>query len=321
MKRFVASIATLVFCSALFIAASRTVSEDLPPTIHFLFPADQIMAGQSTESLMKRLAEIITKKLGQPFVIDKLNLKPNENRLELTLSKFKKKEADFSYIPSMVYTENQKRVDELARPIATMTIDNKTHSSVCFYVRKGDNITKVAGLKGKKWGGNVLYHSRLVLHDNGFDMPVEKYFGEMKYYPDTDYKIWIQALLSGKIDTFANLPSTMRIVLPGVEGGIKIVPVGCVENDYNWIYLVRRGIPDSFATKLSSVLFKAHKDKDFKEFGFVFAMLKGHFAPFESADLERTRQISDMVKKGHWKDEEKAFIKKYAPPGTKLYYD
>jgi len=115
----------------------------------------------------------------------------------------KSKEDDFSFMPSMTYVENQKRVNEIAHPLATITIDNKTHSEACFYVRKSDAITNVSQLKGKKWGGNILYHSKLIMHENGFDMPVDKFFSELHYYPDTDYKVWIQALLTGKIDVFA----------------------------------------------------------------------------------------------------------------------
>jgi ABC-type phosphate/phosphonate transport system substrate-binding protein len=321
MKKQFAFFATLVLATTVFIVAARTAPEELPPTIHFLFPAEQLLAGQSTESLMKRLAEIVSKKVGRPFVVDKTNLQAGKNRLDMVLGKFKSKEADLSYLPSMIYAENRAKIDAVARPIATITIENKTHSDVCLYVRKSDNITKVSELKGKKWGGNILYQSRLALHDNGFDMPVDKFFSELHYYSDADYKVWVQALLSGKIDTFAHLPSTMRIVMSSSEGGMKIAPIGCVENDHNWIFFVRRGISDDFVQKLATTLFDAHKDKDFKEFGFVFTMLKGHFAPFQESNLTRTIQIKDMVKKGHWRDEEAAFNKKYAPPGTKLYYE
>lgn len=320
MKRFFSLSAAIAFAFGVFFVLAEAQNAPQQTPIHFLFPADQALAGQSTESLLKRLAEIITIKMNRPFVLDKVVIKPGEKRLDIIMAKLKKKQADFTYIPSMTYVENQAAIDAVAKPLFTVSIDNKTNSQVCFYVRKSDGINSVGQLKGKKWGGNILYHTRLALYGNGYDMPADKFFSSLTYYTESNMNAWFNALLTGKIDTFVHLPSTMRMMMNSDNGAGKIASVGCVENDYNWIFFGRNDIPDEYLNKLRTVLFKAHKDKDFKEFGFVFTMLRGHFVPFYDKDLNKTREISGLIKKGHWKDEEKAFIKKYAPPGTPVYY-
>ncbi len=314
----ITSLSGLVFvCLFAVFTSTTTFTQELPPTVRFIFPADEMYSGQSTENLLKRMAEIVSKKIGRPFVIEKANVGNAKSLSDLVLKKFKEKDAEFSYMKSPDYVINKKQVDSLAVPIATVTIDKKIQTKTCFFVRKTDNLTKVAELKGKVWGGNTTVNTRLILHDNGFDAPLDKFFKELRYYSDKDNAVWVRELLAGNIDVFTNSTSYIRLVINKENAGTKIVPVGCVDNEHNWIFFARKDIPADFGQKLASILFKAHKDPDFKEFGFAFVMLNGHFIPFDEKNLARTKQIVDLTKNGRWEDEEKAFLKKYAPVGAK----
>jgi ABC-type phosphate/phosphonate transport system substrate-binding protein len=275
-----------------------------------------MVAGIDSQSgisdLLDQFVATLAKKMGVQAEIMKIHYKDGDNILKLALAKVDSGEIDMLYLYGLVYAEYLRTGRKDLNPVFVMSMTKHTVLPSCIFVRKG-TFKKVADLRGKRWAGSNLVPARYLLYKSGIDEPLDKFFGSATYASDSPVTNIIAGLDAGKYDAFTTFDSTIRITGLLTKKNISFEPLYCEDYDYNWIFLAKKDLPPDFTDNLRKIMLKSDKDPDFAKFQFAFKMVDGKFLPFNEEDFGKVKKINDLIVKEGWREEEKAFYKKYGP--------
>ena len=122
----------------------------------------------------------------------------------------------------------------------------------------------------------------------------------------------LDALIEEKIDVFVLQDFMVDMVLNGQpKYSKKVEKIKCKQFDHNFIFVYRKGVSKKVLKKVQSNFLNAHKDKDYRQFHFLFKAINGKFVKFKSKNLKTTKAILKKANKEGWFEQEKEFQKKY----------
>ena len=291
-------------------------------SLRFFLPISRGMAGGSFSKLLDKLAVKLGETTG--FSIDyveepyTLGFRVND----ITFKQMKAGNADITYVNSLEYVEEEKKWDGLFVPAFTLIVNKTYYNEFCMYAKKGSGIKSVAGSRGKVWGGMNTVPTRLLLHENGIDEPLAKFFSSTKFVNESPVTNLIDAQAAGDMDVFTAIKGQMELsgggssAVPAAGGAekknqpITYETIACTEGDHGWIFGFNRKVPQEAILKITKSITSVHSDKNFSEFQFMFMAIKGKFAKFNPENLKRTREIAALKKKLGWDKEMAEFFKK-----------
>lgn len=285
--------------------------------VTFLLPVSEGLGSEGFTKMMTKLTGAVGEATGYGVNYEQIKYKIGSTADDIVYEKLKKGEAQISYVNSEEYVANTKKWDDIFVPAFTLMFNNKVYNEYCLYVPKDSNIKTVADAKGKTWGGVNTIYTRLILHDNGYDVPLSDFFSEAKYIVDSPVTHAIEAQQKGDIEVFTAVKSHIMmgggVPKSGASDGkdtITYRELKCTEGNYGWVFGFSKTVDKPTMIDVTKSILKAHKDKEFSEFRVLFMAIKGNFERFRPEDLERTREIVHLSKELGWKKEELEHWKK-----------
>ncbi len=239
---------------------------------------------------------------------------------EMVLKAMKDNKAQMGYVNGLEYADAMAKYPNVFKPEFILAFDNKKNKDVCLYVAKNSPYKDVKSLKGTVYGAEDTFQTRLILHENGIDVPLASFFKSTKFVITSPVTVAVEALMKGDIDVFETDKSLM-MMSGGVVGGSDknnqaspasvVRELACTVYDTNWIFGHRPDMPPDLAKKITQTMVNAHKNKAFQKFQFMFIAIKGHFVPYTDKDFQRTLEIKKIKDKFDWEKEWVEFVKKY----------
>ncbi len=300
---------------ALHAATARAADED--NTLAVYLPVNESMVGSSLTKLLREFCITLGKETGFDVNVEIVPYRYAQDEADMAYTALKEGRADITIFSSAAgYVQIENKVKALATPAFTVTFNKAKYSKQCIYVERGQGIEKISELEGKTWGGTNTIYTRLLLHENGIDKTMSEFFGDTVFVYDSPPSNLVDALSAGEIDCFT-ADEHQLFVGGGISGGknstgepVELEPVACTQGEHNWIFVLSNNLPSDVVAKLTKRTVNAYKDKAFNKFRFMFMAIKGHFELFDEKDLERTREIVDLIKKNGWDKESDEFHKK-----------
>ncbi|GEM_PF-1468015 len=272
-----------------------------------------VIEGFATDKLMtmfQDMARVISKKIDADITVDKLTFRHGERMV--AVRDLETGAADFAYLNGIEFAEYQKSGKKDLMMLFTLSMNKSTILKQCLYVRKGEIMT-VEALRGKKWGASQLLPTRFLLHKKGVNEPLEKFFSSVRFVSDAPIPNIVAALNSKEIDVFSAAESAVRLSGELNKKTATFVPLYCEPFESTWVFVARSGVPSTVALKLRDIMTTAHRNQEFNNFKFAFAMIDGNFTALD----ERAKNLNDstyeIIRKNGWLKEEEAFIKKHMP--------
>lgn len=317
MKKAISAgfIAILFFAAAgaLYSPAAAAGKEKL----NVFIPVNESMVGSSLTKLLREFCVTLGEHTGFDVNVEIVPYRFVQESGRMSYEALKEGRADITIFSSSIgYVQLENKVRAIATPAFTISFDKSKHFKECIYVERGSGIEEAGGLEGKIWGGTNTIPTRLLLHENGIDRPLSEFFSGMEFVFDSPPSNLVDALAEGSIDCFT--ANEHQLFMGGGIGGgknesgekIEIDSVDCTQGEHNWIFVISKDLPDSDIAKLTKKTVNAHKDKDFNKFRFMFMAIKGNFELFEDKELERTREIAELIEKHGWEKENAEFHEK-----------
>ncbi|MFA6449154.1 MAG: PhnD/SsuA/transferrin family substrate-binding protein [bacterium] len=268
----------------------------------------------NSSGFLKRICDIIKKKTGDDFVCEVVN-KPNDamltpHNIKKYIQSIESKKFAGLYISGNDYYSLVSSGYDKTVPAAQISFKKKTLDQACLFTRSADAIGSIEELKGKTWSGSYFYMgTRFILYKNGIDMPLKKFFGKT-VLEDNDF--WINMadqLLAGKIDVFAG---SMEEEIMGRARDKKysaVKTLACVPfRSTHMIVFNKANMSKEKMEQIRGMLLAAHKDKDWGPFQFIFAIINGHFVPFNEESFKVSKEFVDTSENRGWLKEQLAFI-------------
>ena len=308
MKKRVVMVLVVMFAAAV---SMRAAAQQKSYTI--VMPGTFAVSGKS-KSQMQVFSEEITKALekvvGVPIKLQTTNL-AEEEFIKYAISGLVSKQIDVSGFSADWYVSLSPQMREKFPPLLAIMVNGKKNMNYCYYVRKSDNIKSLNQLRGKTFATYTYIDSRYLLYKAGIDEPLDKFFGKMVYRLTVAPEL-MKDLVDKKIDTFDTWDfsvETARNVDPKFK---DIQPLGCREYGMNVFMIYRNDLDSATIDKLRKAALNWKKDPRFNNVKIFFVAIKGGvFIPAEK-DFELSFDVNKLAEDRHWKDERKAFIKKYA---------
>ncbi len=272
-----------------------------------------VIEGFATDKLMtmfQDMARVISKKIDADITVDKLTFRHGERMV--AVRDLETGAADFAYLNGIEFAEYQRTGKKDLMMLFTLSMNKSTILKQCLYVRKGEIMT-VEALRGKKWGASQLLPTRFLLYKKGINEPLEKFFSSVRFVSDAPIPNIVAALDSKDIDVFSAAESAVRLSGELNKKTATFVPLYCEPFESTWVFVARSGVPSTVALKLRDIMTTAHRNQEFNNFKFAFAMIDGNFTALD----ERAKNLNDstyeLIRKNGWLKEEDAFIKKHMP--------
>jgi ABC-type phosphate/phosphonate transport system substrate-binding protein len=302
--QILATAAAVVLCVALF------SGEASAKTYKFVVPVMEGLGDASFSKIFERMSRTLTQKTGYPVDWFAYKYDYPDKVTNTVLDKMNKGEIDFAMVVPTEYYAYAKNRKTNSKPLFSITMFGKPTFNLCFYVRKGDGITSAAQLRGKTWGGAVTRSARFLMHENGIDEPMARFFKALKFEREVSISALFESLLSRDIDVFT-LPDFMVKMSIGADASYReITGIGCKEYEHHWIIVYRKGIPEDDATKMKTVFLRMDRDKDFAELQFLLKAVKGKFIDINASEFKVTAKVANYWEKYDWLKEEDEFLKK-----------
>jgi len=283
----------------------------------FFLPISQGMSGGGFSKMITKIVEKLSVVTGYDikYVEDAYEYGYNVN--DRVLKRLENGDADMTYANALGYVREREKWDSLFRPAFTIMMNNTNYSEYCMYVPSDSDIKDVAGTEGMVWGGLKTVPTRLILHENGIDKPLDEFYSDVKLVNESPVTNFIEAQANGEIEVFTAIKGQMEMS-GGAPGSVKndgkstYRELTCTEGDLGWIFGFNKDVPPEVEATLMTQLLRAHErnNKDFAEFGFMFMAIKGRFVKYEEKYLKRTKEIVKLMEENGWDKEEEKFSRK-----------
>lgn len=321
MNRIWQLVAVLILAGAWgFTAPAPASAQDAPAegkeAYDFYLPLSRGLADGSFNKLMRDISDTLASVTGLEieFTADSYDVGAEVN--DMVYEKMTAGEADVSYVNSIEYLEEREKWDEIFRPAFYILFNNKYYNEYCLYVSRDSDAETVENTRGMVWGGMDTVQTRQIMHEAGINETIDEFFSDQKFLFESPVTNYLGALAKGEIDVFVANKGHM-IMSGGVPGSIdkeKIKSIAfkeitCLEGEHSWIFGFHKDVPREDVTAVMKNLLRAHKSAEFRQFGFLFAAIKGHFAPFKEENLERTKEIVELKKEYGWEEEQEKYFK------------
>jgi hypothetical protein len=310
MKRI---FAVAVFAFSILIFSFPVHAEE---TLNVFFPISKSFAGSTFEKMLNNVINTVGQAAGIKFKITTYYYGAGENTTEMTMKALKDKKAHLTFVSALDYVDIENKYKGVFRPEFTITFDNKKQVNLCMYVAKNSPAATVKDTRGFAWGGAYTDQARFILHENGIDEPLSKFYKKLVFNDGVPVGKLIKAVADGEIGAFAAADGQVKMSSSiEVDGKPKpplqiIKSVHCTPYENNWVFGYRQDIPPELSSRITGITVNSFKDKRFQQFFFMFTAIKGHFVPFSNNDFARTREISKLRKQLGWDKERREFLKK-----------
>lgn len=303
-----------IVCFLSFNKLSLSLEKD---SYTFVIPLRTNVAGRSAgelAELMSKLCKILSKKTAlnitfQPEIYD-------STYNERTLNKLLKGNIDFAYIMYDSLLRKNIKIPPFIKPLFAIMMNRKLRDSQCLIVKKSDNIENVSQLKGKRWGSDGTVFTRKILAENGFNVSMTTFFGDIKYVDlSINYPEGIEKLLKGDVDVLTVDKNMMMLgqMLLKDEDKTKIKTLSCTDTFSNpTIIYNEKKIDKELVKRIKEIAFKAHIDKDFESLRLYFVAMNGKLAEFNNKELEKDKKLIMLEKEMGWLKEEEMFKKQFS---------
>jgi hypothetical protein len=319
-KTFGFFLSVIIFAAAFaaFAPAARAEKYVLivPMTANSANPADAGKAGigDNSSSFLKRLCEIISKKTGDDVECAVIN-KPSDALLTPQNTKkyiqaLEAKNYAALYIAGPDYYSMLSTGYNKTAPGVMISFKKKTVDQACLYTRTADAFSSIQDLKGKTWAGSYFYAgTRFILYKNGIDMPLKKFFGKTSVVLNDYWVNMADMLLAGKVDVFSGSMEEEMMGRARDKKYSAIKTLVCVPHRSTHMLIFNKAVMSKEKMdQIKQLLLKAHTDKDFGTFQFIFAIINGHFVPFNEESFQYSKDFVDMTEKRGWVKEQFAFV-------------
>ncbi len=317
MNKFrIAAIAVLLMSVVVFFAPEPNAAEPETSGREYVFylPLSKGLAQGSFSKLMRDIVKTLASVTGIKIkcLQDTYDVGTIVN--SMVYEKMSAGEADVSYVNSIEYLEEREKWDKIFRPVFLIQFNGKYYNEYCMYVDRESSVETIGDTRGMVWGGMDTVQTRMVLHDAGIDEPLADFYSARKFIFESPVTNYLEALAQGDIDVFVANKGQMLMSggVPGSTGKVKSIAfkeIACVEGEHSWIFGFRKNVPKEIVSKVMKNILKAHKLPEFRQFGFLFVAIKGHFAPFKEENLTRTKEIVKLKKEFNWRKEQADFYK------------
>jgi len=270
------------------------------------------MEATSMTGLMEQLVVTLGEKADLNLSSKTLVYDHGESLIDHVKDEFTSGKSHISFVTGIEYAQNLIDGKKDLVPIVTMAINGSDIQKACFYTRTGE-YKSVKELKGKIWGGANALPTRVVMYAAGVDEPVESFFSKLIYKTDSPSNELVSMLENKQIDVFATYESVISVAGYLNKKDVFFEPLFCSTIDYTWVFVATPDMPAESISKLKEVMLGAHKDPYFKQFHFMFKMLKGRFKNIDEDSFKEVYDLVLLMGENGWYDEEKAFHKKYGP--------
>ena len=284
-------------------------------TYKFVMPTPKGLSMGSMVNLLKDMGKAIEKKTGLPVQVVNDEYTYFDLPVDDVLKQMNKKQVDFAMVFGIDFVRFASKSKVNAAPLFAISMFGKPYYQVCMYTRKSDNIKSAAGLKGKIWGGVKSKNARYIMHENGIDVPMAKFFSKLDFIPEENITLLLDALITRKIDAFTVPNYQVDMTKNANKKYSDVTGVACTEYEHNWFIVYNKDtVSKADADKVKQAFMVAHKDNEFSQFRFLLTAVKGRFVPFDPQNMKTTIKIAKLLDKYDWDEEENAFIKKHYKP-------
>lgn len=308
MKKSLLSTVAAAFMAACIIFSAGAAQAKV---YKFVMPVPEGLSIGSVATMLKSASSVLEKKCGFQIDVTEYKYSYLDPVIPNILDKMNKGELDFAMVFPTEYYIYATTKKSNAKPLFSISMFNKPTYNMCFYTRKSDNVTGIGQLRGKVWGGARTKNARYLLHFNGVDEPMAKFFKTLKFVREENAADMLDALLSKKLDVFTLPDYQVKMITNTNAVKYKdIASFSCQEYEHNWIIVVRKGVPEEDAAKLKAAFLAAHKDRDFANFAFLLTAIKGKFIDINVGEFKNTGKIAKLWTSTDWLKEENDFLKK-----------
>lgn len=255
--------------------------------------------------MLDRVSSDILKKTGIKIDVNKTNYN-------------KYVEAFFRDKPDFLYMGTDSMLELMRKginyePLVLVSVMKGKGAKVCVYATGG--VRKLADLKGKtisNFGAGspaVYMAARKLLFDNGFDMPLDKFFGGVINLPGGNSPY--QALLMGKTDGHIDLNCFFAFFSQSIAHMKDIHPVACSEDYPTFGIFMREGrIAPEDAEALRKYLEGLHRNPAIAEMRTMFIAVDAKLVAPDPELMKRFRDLVDESERRGWYDEAMMYKKK-----------
>ena len=260
--------------------------------------------------IFRDINDVIGKKLDCDVTTEFLVFEHDETLIELVREKFDEGEADVSYINGIDQGEYMLNEEEDLDFLSVLGMENSPVEQTCFFVRKGE-FSDVSELRGKRWRGSQTIQARFLLYQNDIDEPLNEFFGDIGFETDSPIMPLLDDLESGEIDVFSTYLHTVRLSGALASKDAFLEPLYCHDTESHWVFVADKDMPEKRRKQIRWLMLNAHKDKDFAQFGFAFAMIEGHFMPLTDEAKKVNLRYAKLVNENGWREEQEEFFEEY----------
>ena len=305
-----AAAAAAVLLLAVFVSARGLAQESKSRKYIFQVPMVKGLSMGSMSQSFNSYMNAMSNLLGIKVEYQEYQFQKGTHPADDILKMVKAGKVDFTYLYASEYVMIKDEVDKVMTPFLTITMLKKRQTGVCAYVKKDAPYEKLSDLKGKKWGGTETMRTRFLLHREGIDEPLAKFFGSMTYIDDGDIRKPLDEVIDGKIDVYTAYELLASMLKSNNRKYVdELKQVGCGDFEHNWIFFYKNDVPKDIVGMVGRSMLQAHKDKELVHFKLLLTAIKGNFEKYDPKDLAATVKTVELMKKFKWMDEEQSFLK------------
>ncbi len=274
---------TFVILTAL--AAPLAVSAEFP-TLRFSIPAgEQSDDRDQTIKSLRQMFDMVKKRTGVRVVVDPVAAytvaeqqgRPGHViRMEKLMSRLQSGETDIVPLTAEEYL-TRPGLKELVDPYLSWTVGGRHYGKECLYVHAETGPKTVEGLRGGRVGSLTSYVTvRRLLHQEGVDEPLERFFGSFSF--EGEPADLYQKVASGEMtafhDTYQGWYYYRQI---HANAASKVKPLACLDKEPLVFMALRRGADRTAADTVARYTLKAHRDPDLGTARWFFVAFEGKF--------------------------------------------
>jgi len=311
---FTALSVSILMCFAVAPSRAEKLVVVIPMLMNTGSPIGDKGGVDNTSSFLTRICDIIKKKTGDDAECVTVN-RPNDatltpQNLKKYIQSIDSKDYSVMYISGTDYYSFLASGYDKAVPAATISFKKKKVDMACIFTRAADGYKSLDDLRGKTWAGSYFYMgTRYVLYKNGIDVPLKQFFGKLDFEQNDAWLNLADGLLAGNYDVFTGSMEEEIMGRARDKRYAAIKTLACEPHRSTHLIIFNKAnLSKEKMTQIRNMLLNAHKDKDFGPFQFIFAIIDGHFVPFDEEAFKINKEFVDTSVSRGWLKEQISFV-------------